>query len=288
MRTCRMRIVAMKTHDLEGLILEAQSTGGIESSYRLPKLRILFDIGRCPPGSDRYPVLFLSHSHIDHSAGLPYYVSLRSLKKMAPPTVYCPMECRDDLQKMLNSWVPLDADADHCRLIGLKEGDEIPLKDDSFVRAFSSPHRVPVRGYTIHKKKRRLKAALQGMDASEVATRARAGEQVNEVVVHPEFCFPGDTLIESIEREESITRARVLLLECTFAGNNISVDRARKAGHIHLDQIAERAELFKNEIILLTHWSQRYSDKQIQNEVSKALPESLLKRVKIIFPERSE
>ena len=278
----------MKTHDLEGLILEAQSTGGIESSYRLPKLRILLDIGRCPPGSDRYPVLFLSHSHIDHCAGLPYYVSLRSLKKMAPPTVYCPMECKEDLQKMLNSWVPLDADADRCKLIGLNEGDEIPLKNDCFIRAFASPHRVPVRGYTVHKRKRRLKAELQGEDASQIAARARAGEEVNEVVVHPEFCFPGDTLIDSIEREASITKARVLLLECTFAGEKVSVDRARKAGHIHLDQIAERAELFENEIILLTHWSQRYSDKQIQNEVAKALPESLLNRIRIIFPDRYE
>jgi len=138
----------------------------------------------------------------------------------------------------------------------------------------------------VYQRKHRLKSELQGEDATQIAERARAGEKVKEEVVHAEFCFPGDTLIDNIEKEKSITQARVLLLECTFAGESISVERARKAGHIHLDQIAERAHLFENETILLTHWSQRYSNKQIEREVKKALPESLRSRVKIIFPIR--
>jgi ribonuclease Z len=284
MRTSRMILVTMESLDLDGLTLEALSVGGIESCYRIPKLLILLDIGRCPPGCDRYPTLFISHSHIDHCGGLPYYVSMRSLKKMKPPTVYCPSECQKDLQAMLDSWRPLDADAHRCKLIGVDSGDEIPLKHDCFIRAFASPHRVPVRGYTIFKRTRSLKPQLKGLNATQIAARAKAGEEVNQYTVRPEFCFPGDTLIESVEQEDSVRKSRILLLECTFTGSKPSVERARQAGHIHLDQIAERADLFENEIIVLTHWSQRYSHHQIKRDVENKLPKSLLSRIRLILP----
>ena len=95
-------------------------------------------------------------------------------------------------------------------------------------------------------------------------------------------------MIEVLDREPSITQAKVLLLECTFAGSSVSVEKARKAGHIHLDQIAKNADRFENEAVILTHWSQRYSNAQIRQEVEKALPAELLERVHIVFPRRSD
>ena len=274
----------MKTLDLNGLSLIAHSAGGIESCYRFPNLRISIDIGRCPEGADRYPQLFLTHSHIDHCVGLPYYVSLRSLKKMRPPTVYCPEECRENIRSMLEAWRPLDADAHLCDLIGVRPGDEIQLKNGYFMRAFSSPHRVPVRGYTKIKNSTRLREDLRGADASEIAARAKSGEAVNQELERAEFCFPGDTKIEIVETEPSVCASRVLLLECTFLGTEVSVPKAVEAGHIHLDQIAERASLFQNEIVILSHFSQRYSNVRIREEVKRRLPDSLYQRIQLVLP----
>ena len=278
----------MRTLSFSHFELEVFSIGGIESCYRLPNYKILFDIGRCPPGSDRFSKLFLSHSHIDHAAGLPYYVAMRNLKKMAPPSIYCPKESRDKLWNMLKSWTHLDADADRCELIGVEEGEEINVSSDLYVRAFGSPHRVPVRGYTLFRRSKKLKAKYKGEPSTNIATLVKQGIDIHESNSIAEFCFPGDSMIEVLDREPSITEAKVLLLECTFAGSAVSVDRARKAGHIHLDQIAENCDRFNNDAIVLTHWSQRYSNAQIMEEVQEALPAEVLERVHIVFPRRSD
>ncbi|MEE2902004.1 MAG: MBL fold metallo-hydrolase [Myxococcota bacterium] len=283
-----MRLFVMQTLSFKGFELEVFSIGGIESCYRIPNHKILFDIGRCPPGSDRFSKLFLSHSHIDHAGGLPYYVSMRNLKQMSPPTIYCPKESRENLWKMLKSWTNLDADADRCELIGVEAGEEIALSSDRYVRAFGSPHRVPVRGYTLFRRSKKLKSKYQGESSTNISQLVKQGTEVHESKIVPEFCFPGDSMIEVLNRESSITQAKILLLECTFAGSEVSVKRAKKAGHIHLDQIAENADRFENEAIVLTHWSQRYSNAQIAREVEKALPEKLLERVHIVFPRQSD
>ena len=50
-----------------------------------------------------------------------------------------------------------------------------------------------------------------------------------------------------------------MILECTFLDDRVSVAECRAKGHVHLDEIVERADLFENEAILLTHFSARYS-----------------------------
>ena len=138
------------------------------------------------------------------------------------------------------------------------------------------------------KKTTQLKAEHVAKSSVEIARLVKEGAEIRESARVPEFCFPGDSMIEVLDREPSITQAKVLLLECTFAGSSVSVEKARKAGHIHLDQIAKNADRFENEAVILTHWSQRYSNAQIRQEVEKALPAELLERVHIVFPRRSD
>jgi ribonuclease Z len=70
-----------------------------------------------------------------------------------------------------------------------------------------------------------------------------------------------------------------LILECTFIDDRVSVEMARKSGHVHLYELAERAELFENEQILLTHFSARFTAEEIQAALDKHLPPSLRERV---------
>lgn len=269
--------------ELAGHRVQALSVGGVETCFQIPALDLSLDIGRCPPGAEHQSTLLLTHTHIDHAAGLPYYVSMRGLQNLKIPKVYCPSGDRETLHTLLECWHKLDADTRRCELIGVEPGDTIPLKQGCFAKAFSSPHRVDTLGYTIVHQVRKLLPELRGRPQSEIADRARAGETVTEMTERPEICFPGDTRIEVVEREPSVTQARLLMLECTFCGPGVSVTKAKRAGHIHLDQIAERASLFKNEVILLTHWSLRHSHDEIRSEVDKRLPAELRDRVQLLL-----
>jgi ribonuclease Z len=109
--------------------------------------------------------------------------------------------------------------------------------------------------------------------------RAQIGDEVTDLVETPEIAFTGDTLIDVVEREEVVRKARVLVMEVTFVDNRISVAEARSKGHVHLLEVAERAALFENEALLFTHFSARYRDDEIVAALDRELPPKLRERV---------
>jgi ribonuclease Z len=64
----------------------------------------------------------------------------------------------------------------------------------------------------------------------------------------------------------------------------VSVEKARSKGHVHLDEIAERADLFENEALLFTHFSSRYQPYQIERALDRRLPPHLRERVHALLP----
>jgi len=69
------------------------------------------------------------------------------------------------------------------------------------------------------------------------------------------------------------------VLECTFLDDKVTAESARDKGHVHLDEIIERAELFENEAILLTHFSARYRAQDVRRILANKLPPGLVERV---------
>lgn len=262
--------------------LRGRCVGGVETCYEVPTWDLNLDIGRCPPGSERQRTLLLTHGHIDHAAGLPYYVSLRALYGMTPPKIFCPRSAEGPLRDILAGWARLQTDSERCELVGLDPGDEVPLGRSRFARTFASPHRIQTLGYTIFERVRKLAPELHGLPPEAIRARVAAGEEVHQVIERPELCFPGDTQIAVLDRDPSVKRARVLLLECTFLGPSVEPEKARRGGHIHLDDIAARAEDFENEHLVLVHFSQRYGRDEIEHEVSAKLPPDLRERVHVM------
>lgn len=268
---------------LAGHVIRAISIGGIETCFEVPGFDVCLDIGRCPPGVERRGTLLLTHGHIDHAAGLPYYVSMRSLMKHGRPRVYCPRSAHPHLEAILTAWTRLQADTDRCQLIAVDPGDQIPLAADACARTFASPHRIDCIGYTLFRRIRKLRPDLIGLPGEAIGARARAGEVVHEIQERAEICFPGDTRIDVVEREPMVRTARVLLLECTFMEDRVSPATAHAGGHIHLDDIAAHADLFENEAVVLTHFSRRYRPEEIREAVERRLPAALRARVHLLL-----
>ena len=91
--------------------------------------------------------------------------------------------------------------------------------------------------------------------------------------------FSGDTQIEFVTQNELVQRSRILFLECTYISADRPVERARRWGHIHLDEIVAGAEAFREiEHLFLIHFSPRYSHKEIKATLQARLPDWLYKR----------
>lgn len=73
--------------------------------------------------------------------------------------------------------------------------------------------------------------------------------------------------------------ARVLISEMTFVAPSHRKDKIHKHGHMHLDDYVERKDRFKNEKVIVGHFSTRYNSRQVRNLVLKALPDMLGERL---------
>ncbi len=267
---------------LAGHQVEAVSVGGVETCFQLPEFDVCLDIGRCPPGAELRSRVLLTHAHIDHAAGLPYYVSMRALTGMKPPSIWCPKASHPALARLLAVWTEMQADAERCTLTPVEPGDRIELGKSAYAQVFRSPHRIACAGYTLFRRKKKLREDLEHLPPEEIGERARSGEEVNRIVEQAEVCYPGDTMADVIDTEPTVTKARLLLLECTFFSPKVDVRKARRSGHIHFDELAARADKFENELILLTHFSRRHARGEAEAAVD-SLPKELKRRIRLLF-----
>src|SRR5262249_13632148 len=84
-----------------GLTIEGYSRAAVQSYWRVPGLKLGFDLGAQPWDFRGTPTWLLSHVHLDHVAALPVYVARRRMMKMEPPTVYVPAYAVEDVKKLL-------------------------------------------------------------------------------------------------------------------------------------------------------------------------------------------
>src|SRR5689334_16760214 len=80
------------------------SVAGEETVVQVPELNVCFDIGRCPYFALTSDIVCISHGHMDHLAGLPYYLSQRFFQGMKPGTVLVPRELERPLDNLLRCW----------------------------------------------------------------------------------------------------------------------------------------------------------------------------------------
>lgn len=272
----RVRIVA------GGLEIEGVSIAGHESFYKLPAFRCLLEFGRAPDDVVSYSTICLTHGHLDHAAGLAHHSSRRRLARMPPARVFAPEEAVPDLEAWLAISHRLENVDYGVHVTPAVPGEAVLLRNDLSLRFLPGRHRVPTVGYLFSEVRRKLADDLVGRGGEEIAALRADGADVTRVEETPLLAYPGDCGVGIFDAAPELFRARVLLIECSFLGAD-DQHRAREYEHIHLDDIAERASLFRNEAIVLTHFSMRYRPAEIL-EALERLPAGLRERVVPFLP----
>src|SRR3954464_10479424 len=80
----------VKTLVHKDLTIEGYSRAAVQTYWRLPELKIGFELGAPPWGFMSTATWFVSHGHLDHIVALPAYVARRRMMKMEPPVIYLP------------------------------------------------------------------------------------------------------------------------------------------------------------------------------------------------------
>lgn len=267
-------------------LLEGRSRAGHETYFRIRELGVALDLGRCPDLVVSMDHVFISHAHLDHAAGIPFYAGQRRLQQLSPGRVYVPEEAAEDVRSLLEVQGRLTGAElqDAVRVTGMRAGQEVRVGRNHLVRAWDAPHRVAARAWEILELRHHLRPELAGLEGAELARRRQEGIEIEETAQHSMLFYTGDTDRGLLERCPALYRSAVLLIECSFVMDGHQ-DRAERYRHLHIDDLADFAGRFENDLIILTHFSRRYSNDEIRNEVRKRLPHTLRERVRLGLPE---
>jgi ribonuclease Z len=269
----------------EHLLIEGRSRAGHETFFRIRDLGIALDIGRCPDMIVSMPHVFITHAHLDHAAGIPFYGGQRRLQQLDGGTIYVPSEAADDVRALLAVQERLTGHGFEIEIRGVEVGEELRFGRNHVVRGHAAPHRVAARAYEFIERRHHLREEFVGVPPQEIARLRHEGVRVDEEYRSAILFYTGDTDRGILERCDALYKAEVLMIECSFVMDGHQ-ERAAKYRHIHVDDLADFAERFENEVIVLTHFSRRYSRDEIRNTVRRRLPASLHERIRLGLPEQ--
>ena len=129
-----------------GLTIEGYSRAAVQSYWRIPELKIGFDLGAHPWEFMGTPHWFLTHMHLDHFAALPVYIARRRMMKMEPPIIHLPSYAIDDVKKILHLFQRLDRGRMNYELVGVEPGMEFSMSKEIVVTTIPTTHTIPSFG----------------------------------------------------------------------------------------------------------------------------------------------
>jgi ribonuclease Z len=269
------------SHQHRAMTIEGYSRAAVQSYWRIPELRIGFDLGAQPWDFMGTSVWAITHGHLDHIAALPVYIARRRMMKMEPPQIYLPAEIVSGVELLLRSFSRLDRGRLPCELIAVSPGDEIELSRELVMTVHRTTHSVPSVGYLIWERRNKLKPEYQGLTGPEIRDLRLSGTAVSAEMRMPLVAYTGDTSPGGLDNNPDFLRAQVLITEMTFVAPKHRREKIHKHGHMHLDDFVARQELFQNELVIVGHFSVRYNAKQVIRAVEKKLPGLLNDRLKV-------
>ena len=234
------------------------SRAGEASLILLPQLRLALDAGR--PARALVPLqhVAISHGHMDHVLGLPAWASQRQLNGMPGGKAYVPSSLAGGVRDLLAICAALEGGKPYdIEVIPVEAGRTVALRPGFDLRFFATSHWVETLGCCVEWVRRRLRPDLAGTDAAELQRRHGAGETITEEVRTSLLAYLADTGPEVFADQPFLAEVEVLVVECTFL-RPADRERARRFGHLHLDDLTEIAPRLRNRHLVLTHLSRRH------------------------------
>jgi len=266
-------------NNLAGVAYRGESIAGVNTCLELPPYGLVFDMGRCPDHAVSENLVFISHGHMDHVGGVVYHAAQRSLRGMTAPTYVVPASIRSSVEALFKAHEVMEGETIPRHIETLEQIESFDLGPDLVVKSFPTHHRIPSQGYVISRRRLKLLDEYKGLSGADIAKLRQGGVTVSRTVTDLEVAFTGDTTVEVFDQQPFLYQVKRLIVEVSFLDGAVPPDGAKRRGHIHLDDLVDRAHLFQNEAILFTHFSARYTRDDILKLLDAKLPKDLREKV---------
>jgi len=232
------------------------SVAGEQTVVHVPELEVAFDVGFCPRVLVPCPSIALSHAHMDHIGGLPYWFSQRYFQKLPPGKVHCHHAIAQPLLNMMKGWVDLERQQTPHEVIGMEDGQEVLLKPNIWLRAIEVRHTVPALGFVVIERRNKLKPEFVELPADALREAKARGESITRQIDIPLIAYTGDTEMGPYLLRDEFRQAQTVVTECTFFDPEHR-GRAATGMHLHVEDIRELLQAWSANDVVVVHLSRR-------------------------------
>ena len=272
--------------EIDDLEIIGYSVAGEETVVAMPQLDVCFDIGKAPDQIISINHILLTHGHMDHAAGIAYYLSHRKFCGMPAGTILAPQNLLQPIKDIIKAWGWLDGNKIPVNLVGVKPGDEYQIKPNLFARVFPTKHSKGSVGFSVIEKRKKLKPEYSGLTGPQIVELKKQGIEIDYPLEIPIVSYIGDTQYVDFSQLKYIAESKILIAECTFYEDEHS-GRAEAGKHMHIEEFTTLLKNLQNEYIVVTHTTLRTPMREIRKILKNALPKDKYEKVILFMDKRS-
>jgi len=280
----------MPSHNLahvqiDELEIIGYSVAAEETVVAIPQLDVCFDVGKAPDQIISINHVLLTHGHMDHAAGIAYYLSHRNFCGQSPGTILVSENLLGPIRQIIDAWGRLDGNRIPANLVGVKAGDEYKIKPNLVARVFPTKHSRGSVGFSIIEKRKKIKPEYAKLTGPQIVELKRQGIEIDNPLEIPIVSYLGDTQYADFSQLEYVRKSKILISECTFYEDE-HFDRAQAGRHMHITEFASLMEKLENEHVIVTHTTQRTPMREIRRMLKDTLSAAAYKKVILFMDKR--
>lgn len=274
-----------KIDDLE---IIGYSIAGEESVVAMPQLDVCFDIGKAPDQVIAINNVLLTHGHMDHAAGIAYYLSHRNFNGQSAGTVLAPPNCIKPIRQILAAWGRLDGNEIPANLIPVAPGDEYEIKPNLlYARIFPTKHCKDSVGYSIIEKRKKLRPEYLKLNSKQIVELKKQGVEIDYTLEIPIVTYLGDTQYVDYSQLNYIAESKILIAECTFYETE-HAERAKAGKHMHVSEFAQLLDSMNNQYIIITHTTHRTPLREIKKILKNTLSPQTFEKATLFMEKKKK
>ncbi|MCH7872883.1 MAG: hypothetical protein IID33_14400 [Planctomycetes bacterium] len=222
------------------------------------------------------------HGHMDHAAGIAYYLSQRNFVDICPGRVIVHRGLAGPIQQLMATWGDIEGHHTPGQIYGVESLEDVPIRRDLLVRAFAVNHAAYALGFALIEIRHKLKPEYHGKSGPQLVALKRTGVEIEARTEVPLLVYTGDTAVGPFLDHGFVRNSQAVVIECTFFEPE-HLTRARAGKHIHVTDLPSLLEAIPEAQIMLIHVTRRTDLRVAKRILERTLGPSDRDRVQFLM-----